>query len=602
MIVCMEVEAYSIKYYQCHTARNVQVYSALKMCRNKPNLEPPNLKEYTLLQEKETSILTGYKCQVTESKFTLYCGSFSHMKIADVPDIEIPISLTPNQCQGLRQSGRFVSPQGRGHAIRVGVNNILKDYDLGAIQVTSNKVACTGQPAQIKGVVVEDILQVSQFKVLVEAERYYLRDNRVETMYDHTLLPQDCPSSALGCTVAKWTYIWDPPTDSCPLEKVRQTSMQATGDYLIDHKNKILIKPLASTSSPRGCPTGIIKRTEYPNIFITEANDLDWTPMQGNIEVSDYIASRDDYLGFQMEQRMSLMDTQTNEKFCQNNMKTSQMSQVTGKQFVKRNGDTIERFECEEKRGQIKSSDVCYEDIPLNDGGYVKAVSRMFANTSAVVPCKPRFGIKIKTEEQIWIELSPKPRRINQPAEYPHEIQTGVKHEDLSSGGLYTTEEIRAWESHLSFGDVSEAITKTLTYGVCQHQGQCPSSGSVPAYDLASLVPGGELIENLNLFQKFKHLISSSGAWLSLVVILIETIKILVYLSTFATILIQEGIMGLQAAMYLLCCSGQRVARKIRKRKERVTRNLKREEGMELAEGLNPSNELAAGNVMIGRW
>ena len=275
------------------------------------------------------------------------------------------------------------------------------------------------------------------------------------------------------------------------------------------------------------------------------------------------------------------------------------MFRITGRQFVKRNGDTIERFECEEKRGQIKSSNICYEDVPLTDGGYVKAVSRMFTNTSAVIPCKPRFGIKIKTEEQIWIELSGvgTPRRMHQPAEYPHKKEVEVKHEDLASGGLYTPEEIQAWESHLSFGDVSEAITKTLTYGVCQHQGQCPTSGTVPAYDLSSLVPGSHILEQLNIFQKFKHMVENCGIWLSLIVVIIETIKILIYLSTFATILLQEGVMGLQAAMYLLCCTGQRVAKKIRKRKERVTRNWKKED-MELAERMNPSNELAEGNII----
>ena len=595
----METRAYSIKYYQCNTARSIQVYSALRMCEDEPAVETPDLAPYTLLQEKKTTILTGYKCQVIESKFTLYCGSFSHMKIATVPDIEIPINLTPNQCQGLRQSGRFISPEGRAHKIRIGVNNIIKDYDLGTIQVTTDKVACTGQPTRVGNVVVNDMLQVSQFKVLVEEERYYLRDKRVETMYDHVLLPRNCPSSAIGCAVAKWTYIWDPPTDYCPLEKVRQTTMQTSGEYLIDHKNKILIKPLAATPSPRGCPTGIIRRTEYHNLFITEANDLDWPPMQGDVEISDFLNNRDDYLGFQLEHRLAEQDIQMNRKLCQNDMRTPQMFRITGRQFVKRNGDTIERFECEEKIGQIKSSNICYEDVPLTDGGYVKAVSRMFTNTSAVIPCKPRFGIKIKTEEQIWIELSGvgTPRRMHQPAEYPHKKEVEVKHEDLASGGLYTPEEIQAWESHLSFGDVSEAITKTLTYGVCQHQGQCPTSGTVPAYDLASLVPGSHILEQLNIFQKFKHMVENCGIWLSLIVVIIETIKILIYLSTFATILLQEGVMGLQAAMYLLCCTGQRVAKKIRKRKERVTRNWKKED-MELAERMNPSNELAEGNII----
>ena len=105
-------------------------------------------------------------------------------------------------------------------------------------------------------------------------------------------------------------------------------------------------------------------------------------------------------------------------------------------------------------------------------------------------------------------------------------------------------------------------------YWVCQHQGQCPTSGMVPAYDLASLVPGSNLLEQLNIFQKFKHMVENCGIWLLLIVVIIETIKILIYLSTFATILLQEGVMGLQAAMYLLCCTGQRVAKKIQKRKE----------------------------------
>ena len=72
--------------------------------------------------------------------------------------------------------------------------------------------------------------------------------------------------------------------------------------------------------------------------------------------------------------------------------------------------------------------------------------------------------------------------------EIKEEIVFDYHHEDLSSGGVYTEEELKSWSEKIMYGNLHSAIVKSLTLGVCNNQGTCPVASETPAYNLNNLL------------------------------------------------------------------------------------------------------------------
>ena len=75
--------------------------------------------------------------------------------------------------------------------------------------------------------------------------------------------------------------------------------------------------------------------------------------------------------------------------------------------------------------------------------------------------------------------MTPSPKAIPAPLQMhilDHNV-TGRHHLDMSTGGLYSSEELRAWQSHLEQGVTHSAVLERLTTGVCIEQGQCQVMG-----------------------------------------------------------------------------------------------------------------------------
>ena len=108
-----------------------------------------------------------------------------------IPDIELSVPITPSHCLDLVHQQVFVTPGKRSENIKIGVVNVIKSYDLGTISAMDDGISCKGQTECIGINIVNDILQVSQYKVLVVKERFLSKNGRVETM-DHIQLPPEC--------------------------------------------------------------------------------------------------------------------------------------------------------------------------------------------------------------------------------------------------------------------------------------------------------------------------------------------------------------------------------------------------------------------------
>ena len=585
--------AYTIDYWDCNSIEKTHRYEIENICSN-DDLGVSKLTDYSILQIVEKKDSKGFSCQITRSTFLFFCGAFSHFKIMDVPDIQITEPINSMECRNLVNRKTYTTPDGKTHPIKLQGVNLIKSEDLGLIKDGDNSVSCQGEKMKVGQNIIDNVLKVSQFTIIVRAEEYSVDNkDRVEVTSDHIKLPRTCKVSQGGCQTALKTYFWTPPSKKCKFQELRRVKMKQLGNYLIDDKTKVLLKVLGKTPSPSKCPTATLFLTEYHDIFLTTNQNF---PKFGTtIEIDTFITSLADYTLFHAEQAIQKAISAAKSQICQQKyeLNDNKIHALGDGHFSSRNGDVLYLFQCKMKTGKIDPKEQCYADIPI-EGGFVSSADKLLIKTSSPVRCNKNFPQEIRTKEG-WITLTPTPTKVQPPMKMPLKHYL-INHEDLVGGGLYTSFELTSWRNHLEDRNFGTALMGTLSYGVCVNEGECADSSSTSGstnFDLTRLNPVN-LVENLNIWEKLDQWVKTYSAYLSLVVILIETTKLATMIIIFVTTLIQNGLGGLWSIIFLTCCGDyQKVKRRAKRLKQSSIH-------MEMSEDVGASNKLLqeGGNVM----
>ena len=167
----------------------------------------------------------------------------------------------------------------------------------------------------------------------------------------------------------------------------------------------------------------------------------------------EFIEAWDDYLSHYIEsvastQEISFLRASCNHKT--GGTEEDGLRQLDGEYWIRNNGDTLEKVQCLKQIAVIAELETCYCLIPIQtETGvkYVRPSDRLLISQATPAECNTHFGLKLKTLEGPWIQLNPTAQVI--PAPVLHRIldhnMTGRYDKDLSSGGLYSTEELQAW-------------------------------------------------------------------------------------------------------------------------------------------------------------
>ena len=592
--------AYSLSFYDCHNIRNLLTFKVSNTCnRENPDTEMDTITTtFTLLQKQDIVTMDGYSCRIKYSRFVDYCGAYSHSKVITTPEVEISHVLSPMDCLDLIHTQVFTTPDGIKRPVSLEAENIYRIEELGSISIGEDTISCQGQPKKVGGHIINEVLQIAQWKVVAGKERFRVKDGEVEATRSHLRLPlASCSVGTMGCRLHDITYVWQPPRNRCPMEAIRTLSMTQESGFLLNTDLNILLKKGNKIPSPPGCPPTDLWETEYPDILLTTSGE-DWPDMKEDIDINDYIKARDDYIMWTTERLLQRFDRKTQGTLCQETLdQPGQLIKLDEEGvFYRRNGDTVQRFECPKKTAELASSlDICYHDIPLaNNGGFVKPETRTLTTFSAPIPCNQHYGLKIITEEGVWIEFKPTIHKIAEPLDLPIHTQT-IEHKDLSQGGLFTDGELESWRKHIELGDLQNAVTKTISYGICAEDGNCDASPGIPGNNLRFINNEADtLTSSWNITTKIHKFVQDSGAYLSLIVLILELIKFLNFTAAIALTIAREGIEGCKALVWILCCHPHQAADRVNRRHRRLNLKRKRHDSDDVIERM----ELA--NVKVG--
>ena len=133
---------------------------------------------------------------------------------------------------------------------------------------------------------------------------------------------------------------------------------------------------------------------------------------------------------------------------------------------------------------------------------------------------------------------------------------------------------------HVEQDQYKDILMETIAYGSQVYNGEIPEDNRF-SFDIDQLRPAivQTTVENLGFafVKDLKKTVENYGAWISLGVLVIETIKLLTTVVIFVFTFLREGIGGLKMIFLQLCCSKYTVAKMSIKRGERRRRKLQQE-------------------------
>lgn len=127
VVVCTAnaVNGYTYEVIDCMKPSRVNEYQLNSICPKVEVQQSVVEEEMMLLQVESEQVTKGYRCSVTSSTFWLYCGAFSHTKLAKVPSIGDTEDISPETCEYMSRNQIYTAPDGTSRKLELNkVNQI----------------------------------------------------------------------------------------------------------------------------------------------------------------------------------------------------------------------------------------------------------------------------------------------------------------------------------------------------------------------------------------------------------------------------------------------------------------------------------------------
>ena len=567
------VRAYDLDYYDCSNPQTVTKIDVKEACLPH-EIQEQEKAEYKILQRSREEKVGGFRCQIEKSDFLVYCGSFSHQKLMKTPEIDVNQAIPSQQCWSMVTTQSYRAPGSTQVVdLELGAENVFAMNAHGVLHDDHN-VWCEGEQLRVGETVVEQVLELVQLKITITPEDFIVRGQEVEVVGPHIRLSkQNCGVNQRGCQTSRGTYVWDPPLLSCSLKMVRKVTLETEGEYLVDHEKKLFFQSVEAVTPPLGCPTEKIYKTLYPDLYL--AQDGDYSAMNpADIDVTLYTDTRLNYLEYNLEKEAARLSDVVESKACSDryDQRVGRITKVGDGKFGVRTGDAFMVFACPQKTGIIKQSSECWDKVPLvtedDKPLYVDLVTRVATRHAAPAPCLAHFPLYVQTKTKGWIQLRDTIVPVD-PPEKRHLLESHLEHQSFSGKGLYTEDEIRAWEVMSSYGTFQDSVVSRISTGVCQSEkGPCASTGGMgsPSYSLSNLV---SKVKTYSPLHSFNEWIIDNAAYISISVLIFWAIQLKIVLVFCFYTLFKDGPLSAMATLYVVLCSGPHLMSKARNRRER---------------------------------
>ena len=99
-------DAYKLKYFDCGSSKLIHRYPVSTAC-SKIMEKNSTVLHMDLLQKIDYSESSGWSCEKKISRFSYYCGVYGHFKVLEVPEVELPVPISPEDCRKYVNSKKY---------------------------------------------------------------------------------------------------------------------------------------------------------------------------------------------------------------------------------------------------------------------------------------------------------------------------------------------------------------------------------------------------------------------------------------------------------------------------------------------------------------
>ena len=525
-LLCIEIiqaliqgtkKKFTVNALDCRTPSHIISWEWGSLCAPTSQIQDEDTENVLILQMVPEKLVKAGRCERRTSRFTLFCGAFSHSKLSLPPDILKSEPLSISECKTLVEHNVYMVS---GTILNVPMNGkgIYKGYEHGKVEFGQNNVYCQGADIDINGerhtsvvVYVTTEVMLTQVDILSSGLKTEDTDLRIA-------LPATCILDG-ACEVDTYTYVLIDKVDLCKLQEVRMIPMTkymlphggSLRLYYVNKLHKVILRK-SEVFQVTGCPgLSEVFKTEHEYVFILPLSGENKPSVPslsaGSIDLDLEIKVSEEYLLFRMEQVLVSRFSSLSQKLCQMNLhslRTLERSPFHDFAIIRIRGQLVQELTCDQVTVDIIENDsrgiLCYDNlIPVTLKGkelFLDAGSLVLVEDGTLhqVSCSSMYTAVLKTKEGFYIQANPAVQVIDikiSDMGFLHSDDETVDHEEEGNSILYSTEELQAFHDLMHFSRVRSQVLDGLVRNYCQNPSACGyQSTNSGGFDINGFIAG----------------------------------------------------------------------------------------------------------------
>ena len=454
-----------------------------------------------ILYKEPVQRIKAHKCSVRDDRRVSYCGTYDHQtNFHRYAYNNFARPPTPTACRTMIREGHYTAPDGK--KIDVELNNMVQYAweEVGHTFTGSDTLApelqvkCRGgdwrQDGELfKNMVVDHTYQVLLEEVTLLKDGTYLRDDDGNILH--------CSPFSEDCQTSSATYVWPSTADYCPLG----ISKTVTGLVVTDESGSEVFMSsdgnmvrLVLDTTVGLCNERVIS-TNYERFYLVEKGHpgkFKTSIDPRNVDFKSYVNNRDDFIYNHIISAINkelstvlLADCERRHRevrrdYYLSHKNPGMLTYTFGNgTFATSAGEVLYYYQCKKEIVEIAEMPYCYDALPIflpmdsplrrtfnATQWYMEPLTRRLTRYASVVPCVRNFAPKYRLLSGRWAQVDPVFHMAEDPGlmTSPDSVLIGqLQHMDLSHGGVFSDDDMKAWEASSMLPRIRDAIGSSLS-------------------------------------------------------------------------------------------------------------------------------------------
>ena len=547
VLTCHPVAAYfprnyTVDAFSCSQPTIIHAYDALSACNQSHGTSGEGKsRRITLLKKVDRNSVKSFKCELARSKFLIYCGAYSHMKLLRPPILNEAVKMSAEECKKISRTRIYTLPTGKSYPLTVNVVTNIPLIEHGSVNWEANNMFCQGTDVMYHGELHKNVLVYTT--LVIKVTEVVLDTNR-EAWIDQmsqVQLPDRCMHKKT-CETDTATYVdvEQPPT--CQLERVRtitmRTIIQGNQEIYVDDDSMLVLQPAGLAPVPEECGVTHVHGTQFNVLFVTEDPNVHVPDLESiNLDYDTALAVQGDYIRFRTDQLRREAEDQISTRICRSGVHLHDVVPVTQDgRVLRRRGDLVQQIQCQPVRvivavGTTPSSQ-CYPDhLPGYWNGELILIN---SETRVITPLAQVHQANCSQDDTVFlldssgavflyanpeIRAQPKGSLLSRLEILPHHSS-----EYKGTSVLYTSQEYRQLHRFLLEHHARKSVRQKLLDAACDG-GRCGgynpgSTAFLPSSSIFAEVPKVPSVEQW--FHQYLSTPGLVGGWCFLIYLCIS--------------------------------------------------------------------------------